>query len=128
MDFTCKELYDSITPYISDEVLQNLLTCRDNNEIDFSLIDIREVFEYTDLSIKGTDLLLPTSMIHMHMDKLEKLRDKLIVLYCRTGNRTGQMLHILDRMGFTKIAHLSDGIVRYSGEKLKNAPLPNKLN
>jgi predicted sulfurtransferase len=59
------------------------------------------------------------------MNKLENIKDKFIVLYCRTGSRTGQMLYILKRMGFQKIAHLSDGIVQYSGAKLKNAPLPN---
>ena len=125
MSFTCKDI-ETLGSEIGDLELKNLLTCRDNNEVDFKLIDIRELMEYSQLSIQDTDLLLPTSTIHMHMDKLEKLKDSFIILYCRTGNRTGQMLHILKRMGFTKIAHLSDGIVQFSGETLRNAPLPNK--
>ena len=123
MEAICKDL-DALGSEISDFQLKKLLECRENGKVDFTLIDIREMFEYSDLSIKNTDMLLPTSTIHMYMNKLEQLKDSFIVLYCRTGNRTGQMVHILKRMGFKKIAHLSDGIVQFSGEKLRNAPLP----
>ena len=124
MSFTCKDI-ESLGTELSDEQLKELLTCRERNEVEFKLIDIREMFEYSNLSIKNTDILFPTSTMHMNMEKLEKIKDSFIILYCRTGSRTGQMLNILNRMGFKKIAHLSDGIVQFSGEKLKNAPLPN---
>lgn len=124
MSFTCKDIED-LGQELSDAQLKKLLTCRENNEIDFKLIDIREMFEYSDLSIENTDMLFPTSIMHMHMEELEKIKESFIILYCRTGSRTGQMLNILKRMGFKKIAHLSDGIVQFSGKKLKNAPLPN---
>jgi len=123
MSFTCKDI-ESLGTELSDTELKELLTCKENGEVEFQLIDIREMFEYSDLSIKGTDILFPTSTMHMHMDVLEKIKDDFIILYCRTGSRTGQMLNILKRMGFKKIAHLSNGIVQFSGEKLKNAPLP----
>lgn len=126
MSFTCKDI-QSLGTEISDSELKTLLTCKDNGEVDFKLIDIRELFEYTNLSIKGTDMLFPTSSMHMHMNELEKIKESFIILYCRTGNRTGQMLQILYRMGFKKVAHLSDGIVQFSGETLKNAPIPKEL-
>ncbi|WP_024954624.1 rhodanese-like domain-containing protein [Sulfurospirillum arcachonense] len=132
--FTCKEFLEqnikriAKTGQTSDAELKSLLTCRANGEFDFILIDIREMFEYSDASIKGCDMLLPTSSIHMNMDKLDNIKDKFIVLYCRTGNRTDQMLFILRRMGFKKISHLTEGIVQYSGEKLKNAPIPENKN
>ncbi len=109
---------------ISAAELKYLLECRDKGTIDFTLIDIREMFEYTQLSIKGCDLLLPTSTIHTCMEALQKRKSNFLIFYCRTGNRTAQMLHILKRMGFSKIAHLGRGIVDFKGEKLKNAPLP----
>lgn len=125
MSFTCKDI-EMLGTELTDSQLKELLTCRDNGEVKFQLIDIREMFEYSDLSIKGTDILFPTSIMHNHMDDIEKIKDSFIILYCRTGSRTGQMLNILKRMGFDKIAHLSDGIVQFSGEKLRNAPLPNQ--
>jgi rhodanese-related sulfurtransferase len=125
----CQEMYDTCikTHEISDEQLQHLLTCKEDGQLDFLLVDIREMFEYTNLSIKGTDLLIPTSIIHEKLSLLEREKDKFIVLYCRTGNRTSFTMFALKRMGFTKIAHLSDGIVSYTGETKKNAPLPNKF-
>ncbi|MDD3342508.1 MAG: rhodanese-like domain-containing protein [Sulfurospirillaceae bacterium] len=112
---------------ISSDELNFLLECRAKQKVDFTLIDIREIFEYSDSSIKGTDLLLPTSMIHMNMDQLAKRKGSFMIFYCRTGNRTAQMLFMLRRMGFTHIAHLTKGIVNFRGEKLKNAPLPKNL-
>ena len=112
---------------ISSAELKYLLECRAKGKVDFMLIDIREMFEYTSASIKGCDLLLPTSTIHTCMEELQKHKNDFIILYCRTGNRTAQMLQILKRMGFSKIAHLGRGIVDFNGEKLKNAPLPKNI-
>lgn len=108
--------------------LEALLAMRANHEINFWLIDIREEMEYLDKSIVGTDYLFPTTLLHIHIKTLEKLKEDPIILYCRTGNRTGQVLGILKfQMGFTKIAHLTDGIVAYRGGKSSNAKIPNKL-
>lgn len=112
---------------VSADELQFLLACRAKKKLDFLLIDIREIFEYSDLSIKGTDFLLPTSTLHLSMDTLASYKNHMIILYCRTASRTFQVVHILKRMGFEKIAHLEGGIVSYRGEKLKNAPLPQHI-
>ncbi len=112
---------------ISSKILETLLKAREEKIIDFKLIDIREIYEYTDASIKGTDILLPTSAMHLHMNLLEEQKNEHIILYCRTGNRTGHVMMILKRMGFAKISHLTYGIMDYRGEILRGAPLPNKL-
>ena len=112
---------------VSPDELQFLLACRAKGKLDFLLIDIREMVEYSALSIKGTDILLPTSTIHLAMDELVKRKNSLIILYCYSSSRTFQMVHILKRMGFSKIAHLEGGIMEYRGEKLKNAPLPQNI-
>ena len=112
---------------ISAEELQFLLAWRAKGKAEFLLIDIREITEYSALCIKGTDVLLPTSTIHLALDELTKRKNSLIILYCYSSSRTFQMVHILKRMGFTKIAHLDGGIMEYRGEKLKNAPLPPNI-
>jgi rhodanese-related sulfurtransferase len=131
---TCKECFEHIdkdlqeiyqSGQISSWQLQSLLTCRNEGKVNFWLIDIREIYEYSELSIEGVNLLYPTSSIHEHLDELEKIKNEFIILYCRSGNRTEQILQALTRMGFTKITHLSDGIITYKGAKLKNAKLPN---
>lgn len=132
---TCSESFDSVKEQleciwangqISDWQLQSLLTCRAEKKVDFVLVDIRELFEYANSSIIGTDLLLPTSKIHMLVDELTKHKAAFLILYCAHGNRSAQVLQILAQMGFTKIAHLSEGIATFSGATHSNAPLPNK--
>lgn len=112
---------------VSGEELHVMLNLRAQRRLDFVLIDIREMYEYSRSSIKGTDMLLPTSTIHQHMEELKKLSGKLLIFYCHIGGRTSQMIFILRRMGFSNIAQLSGGIDAFHGEKLKNAPLPKML-
>jgi len=113
---------------IESDTLEKLLKDRENGKVDFLLIDIRELYEYSDLSIEGTDLLLPTTTIHTKMELLESLKDRFLILYCRTGSRTSHMLRVLSRMNFKRVTHLSNGIVSYGGRTLKNAPIPNKID
>jgi rhodanese-related sulfurtransferase len=112
---------------VSGEELHVMLNLRAQKKLDFVLIDIREMYEYSESSIKGTDILMPTSTIHQQMDMLKKLASKLLVFYCHIGGRTTQMIFILRRMGFSNIAQLSGGIDAFHGEKLKNAPLPKTM-
>ncbi len=112
---------------VNGEALHVMLNLRAQKKLDFVLIDIREMYEYTHESIKGTDILMPTSTIHQQMDELKKLANKLLIFYCHIGGRTTQMIFILRRMGFSNIAQLSGGIDAFHGEKLKNAPLPKTM-
>ncbi len=124
-----EELQESIfaDAQVADNELQKLIKNREDGKFDFKLIDIREIYEYSDKSIDGTDLLYPTSQLHKYIDELNGYREENIILYCRTGNRTAQVLGILKRMGFEKIAHLTRGIVSYSGKTSKNAKLPKNI-
>jgi len=112
---------------ISSDALQQLLKAREEGIVKFTLIDIREVYEFESASIDGTDLLLPTSMIQSHLDKLEALKDEPVILYCRTGNRTNQVMTALERMGHEKVGHLSRGIISYDGKTSHKAQIPNEL-
>ncbi len=109
---------------MTSEQLQTLLKAREEGKIDFVLMDIREVFEFTDRSIKGADMLLPTSQMNAKLHVFEELKEKPVVLYCRTGSRTGQVMYALRNMGFNNIVHLSPGIMGYFGETEHNAPIP----
>jgi len=128
LKYTNRELEEMLAQkQMSSDALQALLEAREAGEVKFTLIDIREVFEYTSQSITGTDLLLPTSMIQKHLDKLEAIKEEPVILYCRSGNRTGQVMAALERMGHDKVVHLSRGIIAYSGATVHAAEIPNEL-
>ena len=128
MDYTKEELSEMLKKQqMSSAVLETLLKAREKKEVSFRLIDVREVFEFTNSSIDGTDLLLPTSMIQKHVGTFEDMKGESIVLYCRTGNRTGQVMHALHNMGLENVVHLTDGIVAFRGKTNKGSKIPNEL-
>lgn len=128
MEYTKDELNEILQKkQMSSAMLEILLKAREDGSIKFKLIDIREVYEYTNSSIVGTDLLYPTSMVNKLVASFEEMKEDSIVLYCRTGNRTGYIMSALENMGLTNVVHLTDGIVAYRGETTPRAEIPNQL-
>ncbi|HEY0434242.1 MAG TPA: rhodanese-like domain-containing protein [Chitinophagaceae bacterium] len=76
------------------------------------LVDVREPFEHEEFNIGG--VLLPLGDIRsMQTDEIDELKDKEIILYCRSGNRSGQAAMFLEQMGFEKTANLVGGMLAW---------------
>ena len=93
----------------------------DNGE-EVNLVDVREPQEHAEFNIGG--ILHPLGKIQsMILDDIEDLKDKEIIFYCRTGNRSGQACMIMDMLGFKNTKNLVGGIVawqeRCGNESLK---------
>ena len=77
-----------------------------------NLVDVREPYENADFNIGGT--LLPLGQIQsMQTDDIEDLKDQEVILYCRSGNRSGQAAMFLDAMGFKNTKNLVGGILAW---------------
>jgi rhodanese-related sulfurtransferase len=77
-----------------------------------NLVDVREPHENADFNIGGT--LLPLGQIQsMLIDDIEDLKDKEVILYCRSGNRSGQAAMFLDMMGFKDTKNLVGGMMAW---------------
>ena len=77
-----------------------------------NLVDVREPYENADFNIGGT--LLPLGQIQsMLVDDIEDLKDKEVILYCRSGNRSGQAAMFLDMMGFKDTKNLVGGMMAW---------------
>jgi len=100
---------------LSNIELQKLLKAREDKEVDFRLIDVREPFEYEMEHIVKTDELLPTSSFNSWVHNLLKRKDENIILYCRSGNRSYQVQQILKQQGIS-VGNLEYGIIDYTGE------------
>lgn len=77
------------------------------------LVDVRSKEEYNFKHAKGAinvDLEKISSS-----KKLEKEKDKDIILYCNSGARSGQALNILKSKGFEKVFNLG-GLSDWKGE------------
>lgn len=80
-----------------------------------NLVDVREPHENADFNIGG--LLLPLGQVQiMNVDDLEAFKNEELVVYCRSGNRSGQACMILDTLGFTNTKNLVGGMLGWEAE------------
>lgn len=82
-----------------------------------NLIDVREPHENAEFNIGGK--LLPIGNIQsMQIEDIEDLKNEEVILYCRSGNRSGISASILDQLGFTNTKNLVGGMLGWQ-EKFK---------
>ncbi len=98
--------------YRDPEALQDLIK---EEHASYTLIDVRTEEEYREGYIP-TAVNIPVGAIED--DPPDVSRDELIVLYCRTGNRSANAQRILLDQGFTQVVDFG-GIYRWPYE-LKN--------
>ncbi len=80
---------------------------------ELALIDVREQVEWDINHIEGAQLIPQSSM-----DSGEGLakvpRDRMLVLYCKTGVRSAEVLAAVKKAGFADAVHLQGGIVAWA--------------
>lgn len=81
---------------------------------DFLLLDVRNPEELTVADIGGQ--LLPMGELTTRMDELEAWRQKDVVVMCRSGARSAQVVAFLNKQGFDKAVNLKGGILAWSRE------------
>ena len=84
--------------------------------VDFVILDIRTPNEFAAGHISGAVLL--DYYAPDFIQKLQKLdKSTSYLIYCRSGNRSGRTLQLVEKMGFSKIYHLQRGIIDWVGSK-----------
>lgn len=79
------------------------------------IIDVREPHENAEFNIGG--LLLPLGRVQMmQIDDIDNLKDEEVIVYCRSGNRSGQACQILDMAGFKNTKNLVGGMLNWREE------------
>jgi phage shock protein E len=81
------------------------------------LLDVRTVDEWNGPAghLKNA-ILIPLQDLHGHINRLHPFRNKLIVVYCRSGNRSGRAARILSDSGFNAF-NLVGGIRTWNSKK-----------
>ncbi len=78
------------------------------------LLDVRNPYEVAIASIQGTDKLIPIDQLPERINELDSARE--IVVYCRSGARSGRAVELLKSVGFRKVKNLVGGILRWADE------------
>jgi rhodanese-related sulfurtransferase len=82
---------------------------------DLQLIDVRTEGEYASGHLAGAKLI-PVQEIDKRLAEISK--NKPVLLYCRTGHRSGNALKILQNNGFGRAKHMEGGITAWQAAGL----------
>ncbi|MDQ1297978.1 MAG: hypothetical protein QG558_517 [Campylobacterota bacterium] len=100
--------FESISPKQAHALLQQ------NPNI--TLVDVRTAEEYAKEHLAGATLL-PVQDLSENLSKLTRVKDKKIIVYCRSGTRSVAASRILVKNGFTPL-NVTGGINAWKGEGL----------
>ena len=87
-------------PLISPQALLERQAKKDQSVF---VLDVRTPEEYAAGHVPGA-VNVPYDQVASHLAKIPK--DKEVVLYCRSGRRTGLAAEVLEANGYTKLVHL----------------------
>lgn len=79
---------------------------------DFTLLDVRQPFEYREVHLPGAKLVPLAELV----DRLDEIpRDRPVIVYCRSGNRSGAAAGLLEGQGFPDVRNMLGGISAWQG-------------
>lgn len=87
------------------------------SEEDFIILDVRTESEYASGHIKGS-ILLPYDEISIKAETVLPNKNKKILIYCRSGNRSSIAAKELSELGYTDIIDFG-GIISWNYELVK---------
>lgn len=79
------------------------------------LLDIRKPFEL-EIACLDNVVHIPEEEIAGRLDELRALGDKDVVVYCRTGRRSTELVQFLEQKGFTRVFNLTGGLHAWSDD------------
>ena len=83
------------------------------NNPDALLLDVRTTAEWEQDGHLEDALLIPHSDLESRSDELPEDKENLILLYCRSGNRSQEAAETLIDLGYMNIIELASGINRW---------------
>jgi rhodanese-related sulfurtransferase len=110
----------SVSENITTREAFNLIQANKDNP-DFVILDVRTPGEFSAERLENAINLDYRS--NAFRNDLENLnRNKVYLIYCRTGVRSGSALDIMKGLNFTEVYNMSGGIVRWKAEGLPTIP------
>jgi len=104
--------------HVEEVSVEELKQARDRGDA-VVLVDVREPREWA-ISDLPDSIKIPLGSLPASLDKLSKEDD--IVVYCRTGGRSGNAVQFLMQQGFEKVRNLAGGINKWAERIDKSLP------
>ena len=84
---------------------------RIDNKDSFVFIDVREPWENEEFNVGGQ--LIPLGDLMGKIPELENHKNEEVVVYCRSGNRSGMAQQLLQSAGFTNVRNVIGGMLHW---------------
>jgi rhodanese-related sulfurtransferase len=88
------------------------LKARLDNGEQLNLLDVREDDERAEFNIGGTHLPLGKVQA-MQTDDIEDWKEQEVLVYCRSGNRSGVASLFLEQLGFKNVVNVTGGMLAW---------------
>ena len=95
-----------------DEIVQIM-----NENTDYIILDVRTIAEYNEGHIPNA-ICIPNETIGSNTISELPYKEQLILVYCRSGNRSKQAAEKLKKLGYTNLIEFG-GIIDWKGEIVK---------
>ena len=108
---TPTQTIENVTPQEAFTLIQD-----NKNNPEFIILDVRTVEEFTERYTENTILIDYYS--ESFRDELNQLdKNKLYLIYCRSGNRSGKALDIMEELNFKEVYNVLGGIITWNTEE-----------
>tara|TARA_X000000368_G_C22770064_1_gene596738 strand:- start:167 stop:484 length:318 start_codon:yes stop_codon:yes gene_type:complete len=95
------------------EISVTELKAKIDNKEDFQLVDVREPHEFEICSLGGLEV--PMSEVLAKYKEISK--DKMVVVHCRSGQRSANVINALEQnYGYNNLYNLVGGILAWADE------------
>ena len=79
------------------------------------ILDVRDADEFAKGHLKNA-IQIPVNELKENLNDIEKFKDELVLVYCRSGKKSAEAINILKENGFKNLVHMKDGISKWDGE------------
>ncbi len=104
---------------VEDEITATELKAKQGRGDTFTLVDVREPYEYAIANIPGSKLV-PLGTVKDRLHEFDSAEE--IVLHCKSGKRSAEALGVLRQAGFKKLKNLHGGITAWSEDVDPSVP------
>ncbi|MBA7472978.1 Thiosulfate sulfurtransferase GlpE [subsurface metagenome] len=109
---TPTQIIENVTPQEAFALIQD-----NQGNPDFVIIDVRTPEEFAEAHIENAiNIDFYAQTFRDELDRLDK--NKTYLIYCRSGNRSGNALDIMTELNFREVYHISDGITKWQAAGL----------
>ncbi len=95
----------AVKPTVGSMTADELLARQRANDASLVALDVRTPEEYAEGHVPGA-VNVPHDQVGARLGELQSLKDKDVVVYCRSGRRAGMAADVLQKAGFTRLRHL----------------------